>query len=120
MKYLFKGVALLAALILLTGCAESYQTTVVKGAIVDKEHDEARTYYKKGKNLEGNATKKLVHEPEEFEVTVQYEDIIEEFEFSNDSYYKTVKIGDEIDINLITGIDKNGKIVTKSIDLIDK
>lgn len=106
------------AMILLTGCVESYETKTVEGIIIEKEHDKARTYYKTV-TVDGEKKKKRVHEKEEFEVIIQYQDIKKEFEFKDNTFYKEVKIGDNIPVELVTGIDKEGKVVTEDIELIE-
>lgn len=106
------------AMILLTGCVESYETKTVEGIIIEKEHDKARTYYKTV-TVDGEKKKKRVHEKEEFEVIIQYQDIKKEFEFKDNTFYKEVKIGDSIPLELVTGIDKEGKVVTEDIELME-
>lgn len=107
----------IACTALLTGCVEEYKTTSVQGEVTHKEHDEAERYYKTITDSDGNKKKKLVTKDEEFEVNIRYKDIEKEFEFDNDDFFDDVRVGDKVPIQLITGYDKDGNIVTQDIEL---
>jgi hypothetical protein len=117
------GFSLLLIVSLLTGCVEKYETEEVTAVVVSKEHDERQVSYKTVKKTVDGKTKsekKKVVEPEEWEVTLKYKGIETEFEFSNDDLFDTVEIGDEVKVNYVIGLDKEGKVVSTKIDLIDE
>lgn len=117
-KVLVLASAVISSL-LLTGCVESYEYSTVDAIVIEKEHDPAHSYVKTTTNSEGNKVHKRIYEDEEFEVVLRYEDIEREFEFEDDDFYDSVKIGQKVQVELSTGLDKEGKVVTRNFDLTD-
>lgn len=105
--------------ITLSGCAETYEYEDVSGVVVDKEHDPAGYTTKKVMNLDGEYVKKKVYEAEEFEITVHYEGLEREFEFEfdDDSLFNQVEVGSSIPLIFKKGIDAEGNVVSKQIEL---
>lgn len=100
--------------VMLTGCVEEYRTTTVQATVIEKEYDPPETTYKTV-TVDGKTTKKKQTKPEEYEVTVRYKDIEKEFE--NEDLYDRVKEGQKINVIYEEGLDKNGKVLTESLEL---
>lgn len=110
----------LSATLLLSSCGvESYRRTTVEAKVVDKEHEPSRTTYttttrtvkgKKVKTIQTNI------KSEEWEVDIKYDTFKKEFK----SYklYTSVDEGDIIKVTLVEGLDKDGKVVSRDIELI--
>lgn len=113
-KYLYLMVGFFV--LMLTGCAEYYETESVKGKIVDMEFDKGH-WEKKKKTVDGQTktTRKWVDD--EWEITVEYNGKEQEFEFNNDKIYKKFKKGDSIDLELKVGYSEKHEIVSESFDL---
>jgi len=107
---------LLFAVLMLAGCVESYESKEVEGVVVHKEYD-APTSKKKKTTVNGQTKTKIVREPAEWEVTIKYNDIEQEFEFDDSDFYDSVEEGDTVLLNLVKGLDKNGKVVSERIEL---
>ncbi|MCR2803644.1 hypothetical protein [Paenibacillus soyae] len=112
-----KLMVLAVLLVTLTGCAERYETTTVEAVVVDKEYDKAEKKTKTYKDSEGKTKTKTEIIPEEWEVTVEYDGIEKEFEFRNDDFYDSVEVGKTVPVELRTGLDKEGKVVSRSLQL---
>ena len=104
-------------LILLSGCAESYEYEDVEGIVIEKEYDAAEMTSKTITDLDGEKIKVPVYKPEEYEVTIQYDTIVKEFEFEDDTFYNTVNVGDSVQLTLTKGLSAEGQIVSRQIDL---
>lgn len=115
-KYVVLPLLLVFLSSLLAGCVEEYKTQTVKATVIEKDYDAPKTTYKTVKK-NGRKTKKAVRESAEYEVTIQYKGIQKEFE--DQSLYNQVKEGQEIKVHYVQGLDKNGKLVTEDIELID-
>lgn len=99
---------------LLTGCVEEYKRNKVDAVVIEKDYDEAKITYKTvTKN--GKTTKKAVREPEEYEVTIKYKDIEKEIE--DEDLYNRVEVGDTLLVIYEQGLNKEGKVITESIEL---
>lgn len=68
-------------------------------------------------NSDGDYVKKKVYEAEEFEITVHYEGLEREFEFYDDNLFNQVEVGSSIPLILKKGIDAEGNVVSKQIEL---
>lgn len=104
-------------LMLLVGCAETYVQEQVQGTVIEKEYDPSEWTHKTITDIDGEKTKVPVYKEEEYEVTIQYENIIREFEFEDSTFYEQVNVGDTVNITLVKGLDSEGNIVSRSIDL---
>lgn len=102
---------------MLTGCVEQYKSTTVQATVIEKEYDPPETTTKTVTDANGKTTKKKSTKPEEYEVEVEYNGIVQEFE--DEDLYNRVKVGQKIDVTYTQGLDKNGKVLTESIDQID-
>lgn len=111
MKKTILFLCLCACMLVLTACAERYETKTVEAIVIDKEYDPA-----KNKKVKRNGKTKTVREEAEYEVNVLYDNIEAEFESPNDKFYKSVKVGDKIKVNLIQGFDKEGKVVSERLE----
>jgi hypothetical protein len=115
-KVLAVPLSLLFMISVLTGCVEEYKTSTVEATVLEKDYDAPKTTYKTV-TQDGKKVKKKKTEPAEYEVTLQYKDIVTEFE--DKELYDKVKEGQEIKVLYKEGYDKNGKLVAEHIELID-
>jgi hypothetical protein len=104
-------------LAVLTACASRYETTLVDAKIIDKEYDKAETKTKEYKDSAGKIQTKTEKIPEEWEITVDYNGIQKEFEFSNSDFYDSVQVGQTMQVELKTGFDKNDVVVSEALQL---
>lgn len=116
-KYVVFPLLMVLTSSLLVGCVEEYKTTTVEATVIEKEYDPPETSYKTVKKSDGTTTKKKVVKPEEYEVTIQYQDI--EREFEDEELYDQVEEGQKIQVEYKEGLDKEGKVITRSIHLVD-
>ena len=94
------------------------ETTVVQATVIDKEYIE--DYYDFGYYYDwwkGKFRWKYKYFPQEFNVIIKYNDIVETFD--NQELYEEVDIGDSIDVELTTYFDLDGEIRAQSICLIN-
>lgn len=112
MKYLL---TLLLMLAVLTGCVEEYKETTVEAVVVEKDYDAAKTTTKQVKENGVYKTKKTEH-PAEYDVTIEYNGIEEEFD--SRSFYDSVTEGQKIKVVYKKGYDKEGKLVAEHLELI--
>lgn len=102
--------------IALAGCAEEYKTQTVDAIVIEKDYDAPKTTKKRVKQNGKYVTKSKKH-PAEYDVTVSYNGIEEEFD--DKKLYNSVKEGQKIKVTYKTGYDKNGDLVEESLHLID-
>ena len=96
--------------IFLTGCEKvvEEETINVTVTVVDKHHRNSfTTFYYIGKTMVPQ-----VH-PEEFEVTVEYEDIVQTFD--DEALYNHVSEGDKVKIFLRNGYNEDHELVTRKL-----
>ena len=96
--------------IFLTGCEKVVEEETVKivATVVEKNHKKTFiTFYTVGKT-----TVPQVH-PEEFEVTLEYEDVIQTFD--DEALYNRVSEGDKVRIFLYNGYNEDHEIVTRRL-----
>ena len=105
---------------IITGC--SYiepETTIVKATVTNKEYIESYTDY--GYYFDawkGKFRWKFKTFPEEYNVTVQYNDLVEIYDSKH--LYEAVEIGDTIDMELTTYFNSEGEIQSQSISRINQ
>lgn len=102
---------------LLVGCVEEYKSTTVEAVVIEKDYDAAKTTKKRVKQNGKYVTKTKKHRAE-YDVTIQYNGIEEEFD--NKNLYNSVKEGQKIKVTYKKGYDKEGKLVFEQLQLIDK
>ena len=100
------------------GCSrvESEEEVKVTAKVVEKNYRGAYTTYipiKVGKVT----TMSPQHHPERYEITVEYEDITETFD--SEEWYNLVEEGEEIEVILYLGYDKDGELLKKDLFLIE-
>ncbi|PLS18827.1 hypothetical protein CVD28_00045 [Bacillus sp. M6-12] len=115
-KYWILSILFIFTATVLVGCVEEYKTKTVTATVLEKEYDAPKTTYKTVKE-NGKNVKKKKTKPEEYEVTLQYKDIVTEFE--DKDLYNKVNEGGKVKVLYKEGYDKNGKLVTSYIELID-
>ena len=118
-KLILVGIVLFLS-IMVAGCVEKWENETVVGTVIDMEYDKPSSYTKTVKRADGTSYRKRVTEAAEWEVTVKYNDIVKEFEFANDDFFKTVNVGDEVTMELRSGYDKGGSTVTQILDVPDE
>ena len=94
------------------------ETTIVKATVISKEHIDSYTDY--GYYFDawkGKFRWKFKTFPEEYNITVQYNDLVEIYD--NKSLYEAVEIGDTIDMELTTYFNSQGEIQNQSISRIN-
>lgn len=116
-KAVLLSIIAMLSLVALTGCVEEYKTKKVKGLVIEKDYDERKVSYTT-KTVNGKKVTKKKVEPEEYEVTIKYKSL--EREFEDESLYERVKEGQEVDVVLRQGFDKEGELVTETIELPEK
>lgn len=92
-------------------------TTIVKATVTDKEYIESHISY--GYYFDawkGKFRWKFKSFPEEYNVTVQYNDFVEIY--NSKKLYVTVEIGDTIDMKLTNFFNSEGKVRSQSISRI--
>lgn len=108
-----KRIILVLTLILyifLTGCEKVVEEETVKvvATVVEKNHKNSFiTFYNVGK------TKVPQVHPEEFEVTFEYEDIIQIFD--DKELYNRISEGDKVRIFLYNGYNEDHELVTRRL-----
>ena len=104
---------------IVTGCNYNKpETTVVKVTVTSKEYIESYTKYGYYFDpLKGKSRWKFKTFPEEYNVTVQCNDLVEIFD--SQSLYEAVEIGDTIDMELTTHFNSKGEIQSQSISRIN-
>lgn len=107
----------IALLAVLTACAARYETKYVNATIIEKEYDPEETKKTEYKDSSGKLQTKTETIPEEWEITVDYNGIQEEFEFSYSDFYDSVQVGQLMQVELRTGYDKNDKVVSQTLEL---
>lgn len=113
-KYLWLSVLALT-LSSLVGCGvEEYKTTTVEGTVIEKEYEEEKITYKTV-TKDGKKIKKKKVESEEYEVDIQYKDIVAEFD--DEILYDSVEVGDKIKVTHRQGFNKEGELVVEGIEL---
>ena len=112
MKYLL---TLLLMLAVLTGCVEEYKESTVEAVVIEKDYDPEKTTTKQVKENGVYVTKKTKH-PAEYDVTIEYNGIQEEFD--SRSLYDRVAEGQKIKVIYKKGYDKEGKLVAEHLELI--
>lgn len=115
-KFLFGTVVALTVLPL-TGCVEEYKSSTVEAVVIEKDYDAPKTTTKKVMQDGKYVTKTKKHRAE-YDVTIEYNGIEEEFD--NRSLYEQVKEGQKIKVTYKKGYDKEGKLVSEQLQLIDK
>lgn len=118
-KYSKVAAALTLALgvVALTGCADRYESKIVDAKVIGKEYDPPEKETKTYTDSSGKKQTKTTTKSEEWEVTVEYNGIQEEFEFSDDVFYESVEVGDTVKVEYTEGLTDEGNVVSRSIDL---
>lgn len=114
-KYLFLSFIFVLITSLLSGCVEEYKSKTVKALVLEKDYDAPKVTYKTITE-NGKKVKKKKTKPVEYEVTLQYKEIIREFD--SKELYQKVEEGKQVNVLYKEGYDENGKLVTKHIELI--
>ena len=123
MKKFLRALSIISVLAIfcciITGCSfiES-ETTIVKATVVNKKYIESYTdhgYYFDA--WKGKYRWKFKKFPEEYNVTVQYNNLVEIYD--SKSLYEAVEIGDTIDMELITYFNSEGEIQGQSISMVN-
>lgn len=105
-------IIVLSSLFLLVGCVEEYKNTEVNATVIEKDYDKAKTTYRK---VHGKTKKKTT--PAEYDVELQYKDIV--VEFDDKELYNKVKVGSKVKVIYKQGYDKNNELVYETLELID-
>ena len=102
------------------GCSSSPKSeiTIVQANVTNKEYVESYTDYGYYWDMwKGKYRWKLKIFPEEYNITVQYNDLVETYDSKN--LYETVEIGDTIDMELFTFFNSEGEIQSQCISRIN-
>lgn len=100
--------------IFLTGCTYESKTQVVNAIVIDKKYVESQTKY--GYYFDawkGDFRWKFKTFPAEYNITVQYEDIVKTYD--SETLYETYEIDDIIEMDLITYYDEEGNIQSRTL-----
>lgn len=115
-KFLF-GILAALTVLPLTGCVEEYKSTTVEAVVIEKDYDPPKTTTKKVMQ-DGKYVTKTKNQKAEYDVTIEYNGIEEEFD--NRNLYEQVKEGQMIKVTYKKGYDKEGKLVSEHLQLINK
>lgn len=112
------ALVLIALVLVLGGCSriEKEEEIKVTAKVVEKYYRAAYTTY-----IPIRVGKVTTMSPQRhsarYEITVEYEDITETF--NDEEWYNLVEEGEEIEVILYRGYDKDGELLKKELFLID-
>ncbi len=106
--------ALVAGVVLLSGCADRYETTRVQATVIDKDYDAATTKITTTRK-DGKTVRKTKRIPAEYDVTLSYQGV--QTEIDSKSLYNRVQEGSLVEVVLKKGYTDEGELVSQSIRL---
>ncbi|OUS75359.1 hypothetical protein B1748_17940 [Paenibacillus sp. MY03] len=108
---------LIGLVILLSACSLRYEYTRVSATIIHKEFEDGYYETVNTTDYQGNPTTKQEYVPAEWDITVDYNGIQAEFEFTDIEYWNNHQIGQTMKVYLRSGYDEDDKLVTQSLEL---
>ena len=100
--------------ILLTGCEKvvEKETFKVTAIVVKKDHTDSFTTYM---YIDVGETTTMIPQtyPEQFNVTLKYENMVQLLD--NQALYKSVSVGDEVEVYLYKGYNKDHELITQRL-----